>query len=124
MSQTVIGLRHNICTAADNQKLRNNSWSAFFHDLFSVNDVMDMNYQKDEQRLIDYLQNSCKALTQLFKVWYTLELFYEFFLICQKIPQGIGLFDSIAFVHRQIFPHFRFCINRNQILDNISREKL
>lgn len=68
MSQTVIGLRHKICTAADNQKLRNNSWSAFFQDLFSVSDVMDMNYQKDEQRLIDYLQNSCKALTQFFKV--------------------------------------------------------
>ena len=68
MSNTLIGIRHKICKAIDKQKNRSNTWIGYFREIFMLNEVDDLSYKRDENRLIDYLEHSCKAFTNFFKV--------------------------------------------------------
>uniref|UniRef100_A0A7M5V7G6 Sphingomyelin phosphodiesterase 4 n=1 Tax=Clytia hemisphaerica TaxID=252671 RepID=A0A7M5V7G6_9CNID len=68
MSNTLMGIRHKICKAIDKEKNRSNTWLGYFREIFMMNEVDDFSCKRDENRLIDYLEHSCKAFANFFKV--------------------------------------------------------
>jgi len=77
MTLTIVGIRHQILVAIDNKNKKTNNWTSYIRDFFLINDTDDLVQRRDYQRLIDYLEHSCKALTNFFKV----SLFFSLLLL-------------------------------------------
>jgi len=68
LADNVIGLRHRILTSAQSSKGNDSGLLAKVKEFFIVEHKMDQDQERDEQRLIEYLERSCFLLTTMFKL--------------------------------------------------------